>query len=86
MKVRKNIAVSDSGLVFNPENGESFSVNPIGVELTSLMREGKSFDEISALILKKYNTEKQVFEKDFHEFLDTLSNYGILDNDEKEKA
>ena len=86
MKIRKNIAVSDSGLVFNPENGESFSVNPIGVELTSLMREGKSFDEISALILKKYNTEKQVFEKDFHEFLDPLSNYGILDNDEKEKA
>jgi hypothetical protein len=50
------------------------------------MREGKSFDEICSVILKKYNTEKQVFEKDFHEFLDTLSNYGLLDKDEKEKA
>jgi hypothetical protein len=86
MKIRKNIAVSDSGLVFNPENGESFSVNPIGVELTSLMREGKSFDEISNVILKKYNAEKQVFEKDFQEFLETLSSYGLLDKDEKETA
>jgi hypothetical protein len=47
MKISKNIAISDAGLVFNPVTGESFSVNPIGVEIINLMREGKSVKAIS---------------------------------------
>lgn len=86
MKIRKNIAISDSGLVFNPETGESYSVNPIGVEITNMMREGKTTDEISSSILRKYSTEKQAFEKDFTEFLDILSNFGLLEEDEKKNA
>ena len=28
MKIHKNVAISDSGFIFNPLNGESFSVKP----------------------------------------------------------
>ncbi len=31
MNVKKDIAISDSGFVFDPTTGESYSVNPIGV-------------------------------------------------------
>jgi hypothetical protein len=50
MKLRKDVAVSEAGLVFNPTTGESFSVNPIGVEILNLMREGKKSDAICAVI------------------------------------
>jgi hypothetical protein len=86
MKLKNNVALSDSGLVFNPETGESYSVNPIGVEITGLMREGKSADEISKFILNKYSTDKQAFEKDFHDFIESLSGYGLLEEDEKAKV
>ena len=86
MKIRKNIAISDSGLVFDPVNGESFSVNPIGVEIINLFKEGKSLEEISRIILAKYNTDKDTFEKDFHEFIGILDHNNLLEYDEEKKA
>ena len=41
MKIKKNIAISDSGFIFNPSTGESFTVNPIGVEIITLLKEDK---------------------------------------------
>jgi hypothetical protein len=86
MKNRKNIAISDSGLVFNPSTGESYSVNPIGVEIFTYFKEGKSFEEISKLILNSYTTDKDTFEKDFHEFIGILNHHQLLDENEKENA
>ena len=82
MKIRKNIAISDSGLVFNPSNGESFSVNPIGVEIINFFKEGKNFDEINKIILSRYNTDKDTFEKDFQEFVQILDHNNLLADDE----
>ena len=86
MKLKKNVAVSEAGLLFNPVTGESFSVNPIGVEILNLLRDEKSFDQISDVILKKYSTDKQTLEKDFQDFLDILSHNNLLEGYEKAKA
>jgi hypothetical protein len=64
MKLRKDVAVSEAGLVFNPTTGESFSVNPIGVEILGLMRQEKDIAEISRIITGKFNTDKATFERD----------------------
>ena len=34
MNIKKNVAVSDSGMIFNPDTGETFTVNPIGADIT----------------------------------------------------
>ena len=47
MKLKKNIAISDSGFLFNPSTGDSYSVNPIGTEIIELLKEGKE-DEATA--------------------------------------
>ncbi|TSA25116.1 MAG: PqqD family protein, partial [Bacteroidetes bacterium] len=76
MKINKHIAISESGLVFHPDSGESFSVNPIGVEIIHLMQEGKSFDEICDAILEKYATDRTTFEKDYHDFIGLMHQNG----------
>ena len=86
MKLKKNVAVSEAGLLFNPVTGESFSVNPIGVEILNLLREEKNFNQISEVILGKYSTDKQTLEKDFQDFLDILSHNNLLEGYEKTKA
>ena len=86
MRIRKNIAISDSGLVFNPTTGESFSVNPIGVEIISHFKEGKSFEEISKLILSGYNIDKDTLEKDFHDFIGILNHHQLIEENEEKKA
>ncbi len=86
MKLRKNVAVSEAGLLFNPVTGESYSVNPIGVEIINLLREEKSPEEISKFVLEKFATDKSTFEKDFHDFIGILEHNNLLERNEETKA
>jgi hypothetical protein len=86
MKLRKNVAVSEAGLLFNPVTGESFSVNPIGVEILNLLREEKTEDHIFNTILSRYNTDKSTLEKDYQDFIGILSHNNLLESHEETKA
>ncbi|MCX6284844.1 MAG: PqqD family protein [Bacteroidetes bacterium] len=86
MKLRKNIAVSEAGLLFNPVTGESFSLNPIGIEILSLLREEKSDEEIRSAILSRYNTDNPTFEKDYQDFIGILKHNNLLESHEETKA
>lgn len=79
MKLQKNIAISDSGLLFNPATGESFSVNPIGLEIINLMRQGKNDEEISKAIILNYSTDMLVIERDLHDFIHMMKQYQLAD-------
>lgn len=85
MRIKKNIAISESGFVFNPSTGDSFSTNPIGLEIIKMLKEGKTHDDIKTSILKTYATEEGAFEKDFYDFVLTLQNVKILETDEEKK-
>ncbi len=83
MKINKNIAISDSGFVFNPLNGESFSINPIGVEIFQLIKDEKSFEEIIKIMLEKFNVEGTTLEKDYFDFIGILKHHNLIDLDEE---
>mgnify|MGYP006186444269 CR=1 FL=1 len=72
MKVRKNIAISDSGFLFNPSTGDSYSVNPIGQEIIQFLQEEKSELEIIEYLLNEYMIDKNTIEKDLYDFLNML--------------
>ena len=80
MKIKSNVAVSESGFVFNPSTGESYSINPIGIEIFNMIKESKPFEEISGEMLSKYNTEEDTFEKDFQDFVGFLKQYQLIEN------
>lgn len=79
MKLKKNIALSDTGFVFDPSTGNSFTVNPIGLEIISYLKEGRSPEEISQAITGKYETDEPGFEKDFADFVNMLQKLKLLD-------
>lgn len=81
MKLKKNIAISESGYIFNPETGESFTVNMTGVEILKKINEEKSTEEIKEYICKNYNIDPDSFEKDLKEFLEILKQYLLAEND-----
>jgi len=81
MKIKRDIAVSDSGLVFNPMNGESYSVNPIGMEIFNLLKEQKGFNEISKKLADKFEVEANTLEKDFLDFTSMLKQYELLEDE-----
>jgi hypothetical protein len=84
MKIQKNIAVSDSGFLFNPATGESFSTNPIGLEIITLMRLGKNNQEICDKIIENYAIDQQTVDRDLQDLIIMLKQYQLLDTNEEE--
>jgi hypothetical protein len=78
MKIKKNVAISENGLLFHSETGESFSLNPIGVQIIKLLQEEKTYDEIAAAILEQYSTDAATFERDYQDFLGLLKQNGLI--------
>ncbi|HEY9114080.1 MAG TPA: PqqD family protein [Bacteroidales bacterium] len=83
MKLKSNIALSESGFIFNPNTGESFTLNPTGQQIIELIKEGKEFDEISQYFLENFETEESIFEKDFEDFMHMLTSYQMLETSEE---
>ena len=81
MKIYSNIAVSESGYLFNPMNGDSFSTNPVATDIVQLLKEGKSEEEIKKFLFNKYEVEKSTLDRDIDEFMQELKDYYLLDND-----
>lgn len=79
MRFKKNIATSDTGFVFNPGSGDSFSSNPIGTDIIACIKEDKSRKEIIALICDKYEVETNQLEKDLEDFLSQLREHNLMD-------
>jgi hypothetical protein len=79
MKLKKNIATSEAGLIFNPGTGDSFSVNTIGAEILLYLRENKSHDEIIGSLSSKYEVDRIQIEKDMDDFMLQLTDYNLLE-------
>lgn len=80
MNINKNIAVSDSGFVFNSTTGESFSVNPVGVEIIELLKQQMTIEQINNRLLEKYDADKDTIDRDVNDFISMLQQYSLIDN------
>lgn len=83
MKMKRSIAVSESGFVFNPNTGESFSTNPIGLEIVMLLKEPHKLEDILDFICSKYLASEFTVEKDVDDFIHLLTRFDLLEQDEK---
>jgi hypothetical protein len=81
MKIKNNIAVSASGLVFNPDTGESFTVNPMGAEIISYLKDGETKEKIEQEVLAKYHINQSSFERDFEDFTALLQTYSLIEDE-----
>ncbi len=79
MRVRKNIATSEEGFLFNPTTGDSFSTNKIGVEIIHLLKTDSSSKEVVDAICEKYDVDKSLFERDLEDFTLQLKEFSILE-------
>jgi len=81
MRVRKNIAISENGFIFNPLTGDSFSVNETGVFIVQKLKDGESDETIIQNLKDKYDLDTSTAEKDFNDFLSMLQSYKLIAND-----
>ena len=83
MKLKRNIAISESGFVFDPTAGESYSLNEQGIEIINMLRENKTNEEIASYMTANYEVEAGDFEKYYFDFIGMLKQFKLVE-DERE--
>ncbi|MGM0475440.1 MAG: PqqD family protein [Bacteroidota bacterium] len=83
MRIKKNIAISDTGFAFNPTTGDSYSINRTGREILDYLGEGKSLDEITPVMTDTYDIDAASFEKYYFDFLSMLRQFELLDEEDE---
>lgn len=77
LKIQENLAISDSGFLFFPTTGETFTVNELGKEIIQSLKEGKTSEKIVESILEKFDVDRETAERDLEDFLSQLKNYDL---------
>ena len=83
MQLKKNIAISETGFLFDPSTGDSYTLNPMGMEILKMIREGKSQEEITSHITSDYDVVESAFERYFYDFAAMLKHYQIIEGNEE---
>jgi len=72
------LAISETGFVFDPRTGHSYSVNPTGLAVLSAMKEGLPLDAIISRLREEFEAEASAVEDDIEGFLALLREYGLV--------
>jgi len=80
MKLKKNIAISESGFIFNPEIGTSFTTNSLGVAILKQLKTKTSTEEIINSVVKSYEIDAITCEKDLGDFLRILNQFNLIED------
>jgi hypothetical protein len=79
MYIKKNIAVSETGFIFNPSTGESYAANPVASEILNLLKQGTAVSSVKEKILATYEVEPLRLEQDWDDFINQLKEANLLD-------
>lgn len=78
MNIKSNIAISEDGFLFDPETGESFSLNQTAKDILELIKEEKSEKEIISKMTSEYDINEQSFERYYIDFIANLKQLNII--------
>lgn len=81
MKVKENIALSESGFVFDAGTGESYQINEVGHSILACLQEETSEDIIKEKLIAEYDVEVDELEKYLYDFLRKLDEFNLLSHD-----
>lgn len=81
MKINKKVALSETGFVFDAGTGDSYSINPIGVEIIEYVKKNLTKEEIKKKLSDKYDVSAPELEKSLDDYFNALKTFNILDNE-----
>jgi hypothetical protein len=65
----RRLAVNDSGFVFDPVSGDSFTVNATGLTALQLLQQQYPLERVVAAITRKYQVDARQAERDVLDFI-----------------
>jgi len=66
------LAVNDEGFAFDPQTGESFTLNDMGRRLVQALAAGDALDEIVDVLAERFSMETREVRADVWDFIEQL--------------
>jgi PqqD family protein of HPr-rel-A system len=73
----KNLALSDTGFLFDPTTGNTYTLNETGILVLNELKSGKSKSEIVQLLVRDYEVEEDEATRDITDLLIQLQELGL---------
>ena len=71
----KRLALSDSGFVFDPVTGKSYTVNDTGFWLIKQLQKNSNLDVLQTQITHEFNGDVKIIERNVMEFLEQIKQH-----------
>jgi PqqD family protein of HPr-rel-A system len=82
MKLNRMIAISETGFVFDAETGDSYSLNPLGLNIIEMIKNRMSVEDIKERLAKEYEVTPETLDKSLDDFLWSLRGFNIIENEQ----
>jgi PqqD family protein of HPr-rel-A system len=79
MKLKRCLALSESGFTFDASTGESYTVNHVGARILGLLQDGNDEESIITAMLQEFDTSRSALEKHLADFFSALRQHGFLE-------
>lgn len=73
----KNLALSDTGFVFDPTTGNTYTLNETALAIVRLLKQDKTKEEIIQSIISEYEVDSDEIERDYSDMVIQLSELGL---------
>jgi PqqD family protein of HPr-rel-A system len=79
MRKLERLAINDEGFIFDPETGNSYTVNKTGFFIIKLLKEGKNEKDIVKALTEEFEIGEDEAKRDLVDFLEQLRLYGLVE-------
>ncbi len=73
----KNLALSDTGFVFDPTTGNTYTLNETALAIVRLLKQDRTKEEIIQSIISEYEVDTDEVERDYSDMVIQLSELGL---------
>ncbi|MBK8398885.1 MAG: HPr-rel-A system PqqD family peptide chaperone [Leptospiraceae bacterium] len=73
----KNLALSDTGFVFDPTTGNTYTLNETALAIVHLLKQDRTKEEILQSILSEYEVDSDEIDRDFSDLIIQLTELGL---------
>jgi hypothetical protein len=78
VKLKKNIALSESGFIFDPSTGDSFSVNGTGLKILEYLKSGVDEAKIVKTLSEIFDADEKLIREDLDDFINHLKQLKMI--------
>jgi hypothetical protein len=71
-KTLQRLAISESGFVFDPVSGHSFTLNETGLTILRALQRDRHLDRLREGLTAEYDVDERALDRDLLEFLGSL--------------